>query len=94
METVKECKNKECRFGEQSCWYHHANKVNLEKKDNQEITEKIFNMMETFTNRIVNIENHINHENWKDKITKWNKIETKKTEIIFFDWNKNMISNK
>ena len=62
-DTVKECKNKECRYGEQSCWYHHANKVNLEKKDNQEITEKIFNMMETFTNRIVNIENRINNEN-------------------------------
>ena len=25
VETLKECKNKECRFGEQSCWYHHVN---------------------------------------------------------------------
>ena len=43
VETLKECKNKECRFGEQSCWYHH---VNQPKKDKQEITEKIFSMME------------------------------------------------
>ena len=60
VETVKECKNKECRFGEQSCWYHHANHA---KKDNQEITEKIFSMMETFTNRIMNIENRLTNEN-------------------------------
>ena len=46
--------------------------MNLYKIDNQEVTEKMFSMMEKFTKRIVDIENHMNDKNWKKK-KKWNK---------------------
>ena len=65
-ETVRQCnqnKNKDCKFGDLNCWFHHENDTNLYKKDNQEVTEKMFSMMEKFTKRIVDIENHMNDKN-------------------------------
>ena len=63
---MKECyqqKNKKCRFGEQNCWFHHGEEIDKPTKDNKEITKKLFSMIETFTNRIVEIEKHINDKN-------------------------------
>ena len=65
-ETVKECKqnlNKKCRFGEHNCWFHHEKEMIVPEKGNQEMTEKLVNMMETFSQRMVEIENHINYTN-------------------------------
>ena len=61
-ESVKRCKNTNCRFGVKNCWFLHEEEKFLEEPKNQGITEKIFNMMETFTNRIVNLENQTKND--------------------------------
>ena len=64
--TVRECRNdmnNQCRFGDKNCWFIHIKETNLEKKENQQITEQIFGMMETFTKRILELENNINDKN-------------------------------
>ena len=48
-----------CKF-ESDCWYKHEDieneNININGSKNQEIFDKIFDMMEKCTNRIVNIE--------------------------------------
>ena len=46
-----------CMFGEDKCWFVHENDKN-EKiiQNNQEVFEKLFNMMEKMTERIVQME--------------------------------------
>jgi hypothetical protein len=56
-----------CWFGAKTCWFHHegieqinenGRTDNIENKNNkEEIIEKIFNMMEVFTQRIMKLEN-------------------------------------
>ena len=51
---------KTCSYGADKCWFHHNETEDQEKYENQnqnqEITEKLFNMMEKFTERIMKIE--------------------------------------
>ena len=52
-----------CWYGADKCWLRHTetetcNEQNAINK-NTEITEKIFKMMETFTKRIMQLENQI-----------------------------------
>ena len=59
--SVEDCKNERnnsCRYGAQNCWYrHNSNAKNEENNVNQEVIEKLFYMMEQFTERILNLEN-------------------------------------
>ena len=59
--SVQQCKhekNNSCPYGPQKCWYLHSLTKNNEVNNvNQEVIEKIFNMMEQFTDRILNLEN-------------------------------------
>ena len=65
--SVKQCKNalsKTCWYGEHKCWFRHDLTIidaNIESKKNDDITEKIFKMMEKFTHRIIELENKIKH---------------------------------
>ena len=59
--SVQQCtheKNNSCPYGAKKCWYLHSLPENNEVNNvNQEVIEKIFNMMEQFTKRILNLEN-------------------------------------
>ena len=59
--SVEQCKNERsssCKYGAQNCWYQHNLKTNNEGNDvNKEVIEKLFKMMEQFTERIINLEN-------------------------------------
>lgn len=71
VQSVPDCKkasNGTCWFGDKNCWFLHnpvhkinENKNNKNQEDgnlyNQEIIRKIFDMMETFTHRIMQLEN-------------------------------------
>ena len=46
-------------FGEQHCWFRHDNQKKVIINDKQDVTEQIFQMMEKFTQRILDIENKI-----------------------------------
>lgn len=59
IKSTPKCKNKRtCIYGPEKCWFQHPEDEhqdnNLNK--NSEITSKLFDMMETFTNRILKIE--------------------------------------
>ena len=57
------CKNhisNTCKYGAHKCWFRHENENSIEgKEENSELTEKLFKMMEKFTERIMNLENQI-----------------------------------
>ena len=62
--TVPVCRNsanKNCWYGAEKCWFRHGdNEANHEHNvinENEEITVKIFGMMENFTKKIMEIEN-------------------------------------
>ena len=64
----REALNGTCRFGKMNCWYNHENEnvtengnenVNENGNGNEEVFDKLFDMMEKFTQRIVNIENNL-----------------------------------
>ena len=59
--SVQHCKNEKsngCKYGDQKCWYRHDSQAdNNINNVNEEVIEKIFNMMEQFTNRILTLEN-------------------------------------
>ena len=49
-----------CKYGSANCWFNHGDSINTikdknNKKVNEEVTEKIFQMMEIFTQQIVEI---------------------------------------
>jgi hypothetical protein len=59
--SVEECKNERsgsCKYGVQNCWYRHNSQTNNKENNvNLEVIEKLFNMMEQFTERIFKLEN-------------------------------------
>ena len=64
--TVPPCKNTMKGlwwYGADKCWFRHTETGTCNEPNdiikNPEITEKIFQMMETFTKRIVQLENQI-----------------------------------
>ena len=68
---IKPCKNNilgTCWFGESNCWFEHETeendniKTNGISNTNEEVIAKMFNLMETFTNRIMKLEETINDE--------------------------------
>ena len=59
-ETVKKCdKGEKCHFGKLNCWFQH----NEENIENEKQTQKLFSMMEKFTNRIIELEKQIKTAN-------------------------------
>ena len=62
----KNLKNGECKYGNEYCWFKHADKENWNDNENnknennenknEEFMLRIFKMMETLTERIVEIE--------------------------------------
>ena len=59
--NVDECKNyrnDSCKYGENNCWYrHYLQSMNKVNDINQEVSEKLFYMMEQFTVRLLDLEN-------------------------------------
>ena len=59
--SVQQCKHEKrnsCPYGAKKCWYLHSLPENNGINNvNQEVIEKIFNMMEQFTKRILTLEN-------------------------------------
>ena len=64
-EKIAICTNQRdswCIFGSENCWYRHDNHITNEKIENienSELIQRIFNMMEEFTERITNVENQL-----------------------------------
>ena len=58
-ESIQTCKNLEsgkCKYGNDKCWFNHGDPNNIsedEKKMGADVTEKIFQMMEKFTQQMV-----------------------------------------
>ena len=52
-----------CTFGDDKCWYSHKHSTNINKTGNinqdSELINRLFTMMEKFTERIENIENQL-----------------------------------
>ena len=71
LNSVPQCKNQiddKCRYGYQRCWFRHENHHNTEENDDKkEVIEKVLNMMETFTERLVNLENNFVRNNEEKK---------------------------
>ena len=66
MTKVKECKNSSdnsCRFGDQNCWFLHDEPKKDVINDKPDMTEQIFQMMEKFTKRILDLEEKITIKN-------------------------------
>ena len=65
IESVPLCRdasNGTCHFGNMKCWFNHEDVENLNENGNnvnQEVVDKIFDMMENFTQRILEIENNL-----------------------------------
>ena len=61
----KNARNKSCWYGDEKCWFKHTETCDQENEinENQEITAKILDMMETFTKRIMYIENQMKMTN-------------------------------
>ena len=68
-QRVKNCTNEtngSCIYGKNKCWFNHKEKEeingtekyhdNIEQNENKEVIQSIVKMMETLTERIVNIE--------------------------------------
>ena len=57
-DKVQMCKNKDgCSY--KNCWFGHET-FSEQNEEQHEVTEKILNMMEKITHRIVNLENLLN----------------------------------
>ena len=70
IESVPQCRdasNGSCHFGRIKCWFNHeeyesSNDIRNEENAtnvNQEVIDKIFDMMENFTHHIIDIENNL-----------------------------------
>jgi hypothetical protein len=62
LESVQTCSNMIsgfCKYGSEKCWFKHDkndnNDNNEKQNDNEEVIEKIFQMMEKFIHQIVDI---------------------------------------
>ena len=76
--NVSECKNIQngsCRFKEEKCWFKHS-EIDIFQKEHPEIIEKLFSILETFTNRIDSLEKYM-------KIS--DKVNTVKTNVFQTD---------
>ena len=76
--NVSECKNIQngcCRFKEEKCWFKHS-EIEIFQKEHPEIIEKLFSILETFTNRIDSLEKYM-------KIS--DKVNTVKTNVFQTD---------
>ena len=67
LESVQTCSNMMsgfCKYGADKCWFKHVNNDKNDKKEkedgNEEVIEKIFEMMEKFTQQIVDIKQNNN----------------------------------
>ena len=66
-DIVKRCQNERtdtCTFGHKMCWYNHLENVSTQFYDNDneessEMTQRIFQMMEKFTERMEYLENQL-----------------------------------
>ena len=60
---VSVCRNDKdnwCTFSSEKCWYRHEEQINDEQNiETPEMIQRIFNMMETFKERIEMLENQI-----------------------------------
>ena len=60
---VPECKdyaNGACRFEKNGCWFRHCEVAHAEMKpDELSMMDRLFKMMENFTERITNVENQL-----------------------------------
>ena len=54
----REALNGTCKFGKINCWYNHENE-NEKSNCTEEVFDKLFDMIEKFTQRIVQIENNL-----------------------------------
>jgi hypothetical protein len=68
--SIPVCRNESkntCWYGAEKCWFRHLETDSWNQQNsfnqNQEMTAKIFNMMETFTKRILQIENQMEMTN-------------------------------
>ena len=61
-DSVPTCRQLDRCMFEPRCWYRHDNESlkNEEMNDNSELLKKLIDMMEIFSNKIVNIEKNIN----------------------------------
>ena len=59
--SVQQCKNEtrnSCKYGAKKCWYRHKSQTSNEENNfHEDVIEKLFNMMEKFTERILSLEN-------------------------------------
>jgi hypothetical protein len=64
--SVPLCKNASknmCWYGAENCWFRHEQKEKIIINESQVITTKIFEMMDKFTKRIIQIENEMDKTN-------------------------------
>ena len=90
---------KNCHFGEK-CWFLHMpneNEIEYQNGNNQDYLEKLFDMVEKFTNRIIVLENKMNgqmiwyifyidkdHKKEKRQIKNQNQVKIlKRTNSVF-----------
>ena len=62
QESVQTCRNlisNICKYGSEKCWFNHGDRIDTTEDENKivnvEVIEKIFQMMEKFTQQIVNM---------------------------------------
>ena len=58
MKSCKKASRGECPYNT-NCWYKHKEVEIVNQNQNQEMFDKLFEIMEKFTHRIVNIENNL-----------------------------------
>jgi hypothetical protein len=66
---IPSCKNEECLYGRENCWFIHTTEesFNENEHENENLIERIINMLEKVSERIVKMElnNHTNHDERK-----------------------------
>ena len=56
---VTACWNENCKYGDKSCWFIHGEQIqsdNIETTDQQEVTQRLFEIMEKITERLAELE--------------------------------------
>ena len=65
VQLCKDYKNNGCHYGETNCWFKHENEnisddINIvEIKNQNEMMQKLFEMVETYTQRIISLESEL-----------------------------------
>jgi hypothetical protein len=73
VQLCKNEKNGSCIYGNKKCWFSHENEQSNNKnqkhekeiEENQKVTQRMFEMMETITQRVIEIEIKTNATNIK-----------------------------